>query len=424
MKRSDVASFVEDASDAIAASEDLGKRNTELRVVEPFLSTLGWDVRSSSVTAAYAAANDALVDYALCPDGRVGAFVAVEACGAALSAERRDALLAAMHAEGVDRGVYTNGRQYLLLAVGSASDPGRSSAGDSGRSSAGDSGSSSAGDSGDVERVRMTLESLPEHVDALSALTYDGVAAASTDVRAVAAALASADEAAVDRVTRAVADVADDHGEISAQATARAVRPLTRRFLAGVVDEFTSEGVDADASSPERDGAQTAPEGGQQLPEAGDGAADSSKHRGGSSQRAADPSHQAGVSTLAGASDAAGAESDGEFVLRFFEDGRSVGAVGSSSVAVAVAQGVQYLLTERGLAPRIELPYAPVEDRVAFLARDPKHPDGRAMGSAIDLDGVYVETGADVATLRESIEALAGRGGLRVMFAGDWPDTE
>jgi len=193
------------------------------------------------------------------------------------------------------------------------------------------------------------------------------------------------------------------------------------RGLSGATEQADDRTRSAGAEDQRVERASQQPDRSQHR-DAGQQSAD--RQQGGGTQQAGGESRRAGVSTLAGASEASASESDGEFVLRFFEDGRSVGAVGNPNAGVAVAQGVQYLLAERGLAPRIQLPYAPVADGEAFLAREPVHPDGREMASAIDLGDVCVATGADAATLRASIEALAGRAGLRVMFAGDWPDDE
>jgi len=414
MDRGEVASFVEDATAAIADAPEMGTRNTQLRVVEPFLSVLGWDVRSQAVEEAYAAANGTVVDYALCPGDRPGVFVQVAGCEASLGRDGRDELVAAMRASNVDRGVYTNGRRYLLVALSTANDSGE----------------------GGVEQVRVDLDALPAHVDALRALHRETVAAATDGRRQAAASLVDADEAAVRTVTNAVVDVVDD--DVSDETVGPVVEPLARRFLDAVVDGL-APGLDADGLCSGRDDVEDTDESGDH-----DGArpteedADSREARrraveptptgsreDESASDAASPTGEGSVSTLAERSDArADAADDSEYVLRFFEDGRSVGAVGTPEPGSAVAQAVQYLMEERGLAPRIQLPYAPAEDDEAFVHRDPVHPDGRPMASAIDLGGVYVCLEPDVEALRERVETLAHRSGLRVMFTGDWPELD
>ncbi|WP_227130587.1 hypothetical protein [Halorubellus salinus] len=444
MEREAVASFVERATAAIEAAPAMAKRNTELRVVEPFLSTLGWDVRSPSVTAAYSAPNGTTVDYALCPGRTTGAFVMVSPAEDDLSEERRNDLVAAMRAAAVPRGLYTNGRRYALVALdGSGADAGD---GGPGRS---------------VEHVELALEALPARLEALDALSFDAVAAAvGTDRMAVAEALVAADRDAVDAVTERVVDVAREYGDDSVtdavsdgsvDAVASDVRPIARRFLRAVVDELAPDGVDpkseaaalGDAAVTGQDGAASS---GHKDGAASPGQKDSAaspreedspaspgqtehEKKGSTGESAGDDApagareevtDRSGVTSLSRASASEGASVDSEYVLRFFEDGRSVGAVGNPNIDAALAQGVQYLLEERGIGPRIQFPYAPTSDDRAFLHREPMHPDGTRMQSAIDIGGVYVETGRPVNDLQSAVEALAERGGLRVMFSGDW----
>ena len=426
MKREAVASFVERATAAIEAPPAMGKRNTELRVVEPFLSTLGWDVRSPRVTAAYSAPNGTTVDYALCPGRTTGAFVMVSAAEDDLSEARRDALVAAMRAAGVPRGLYTNGRRYALVALdGSRTDAG---SGESGRS---------------VEHVEVALDALPARLEALDALSFDAVSAVvGTDRAAVAEALVAADQDAVDAITERVVDIAREHGsnpvtdavsDGSVDAVASDVRPIARRFLRAVVDELAPDGVDPTADTDAlSNGVATARDStaspGQTDSGGSPGETESEKHAATGGSVGDDASDGArdgfadrdGVTSLSRASASEGASVESEYVLRFFEAGRSVGAVGNPNVDAALAQGVQYLLEERGIGPRIQFPYAPTADDHAFLHREPVHPDGTRMRSAIDIGGVYVETDQSVSDLQSAVEALAERGGLRVMFSGDW----
>jgi hypothetical protein len=407
-----------------------------------------------------------VVDYALRPNGAMGAFVATAPAADALSRARCDELLAAMRAAGVSRGAYTNGRDFVLFALTPSG----------------------------VERVELSLEELAERTDAVAALSYDAVDSVTEGGGdAVADALVAAEDDAVEAVLDAVLDVARDHGSGDVDGVATDVRPLARRFLDAVVDELAAEdsGGDAAASpgpaagpvsgdetdtldskdaAPRGQRAEDAPAGSNVDDAPADSTADdapvdstvddapavsdaeaplaesSDRDAHGESNEqvdaaegerasavaddAADDAAGDGregthdgvesVRSLSAASGSEGASSDKEFVLRFFEDGRSVGAVGSGNVPAAVAQGVQYLLDERGIGPRIRFPYAPGDDDRAFLHREPRHPDGARMSAAIDLDGLYVHTGRDVDALQTALEALADRGGLRVMFSGDW----
>lgn len=411
MKRVDVESFVDRARDAVTPRAALGKRNTELRVVEPFLSLLGWDVRSNAVTAAYETAVG-VVDYGLCPGGRVGALVSVVGAESSLEPAGRDDLLAAMRAEDVDRGVYTNGRQYVLLA---REEP---------------TGTST------VEEVHLELDDLPDRVDALRALSYEAVDAATTaESSDLADGLADAEAEVVERVVDVVLESTDatahtsprtgfeaDADGVDLREARSTIRPHARAFVTTLVDEFTPTDVSKTPSESATisESSDSTAESDDSTTESGTDAVEAAGRSVSADAREAVVAEDASVSTMAAANEAAGA-ADTEFVLRFFEDGRSVGAVGNPGADVALAQAARYLLDERGIGPRIQFPYTPVSDDCAFLNPEPVHPDGSRMTSAIDLGGVYVDTGAPLDVRRRAVEELASRGGLQVMFAGDWP---
>lgn len=436
MDPGEVASFVERAREAIADAPEMGARNTQLRVVEPFLSTLGWDVRSAAVEAAYSTSNGTVVDYALCPGDRPRAFVAVAACGDDLTVAGRDELLEAMRASGVERGAYTNGRRFLLLALDderSADDPDGS-------------GDGTADSAAGVEQVELALADLPEHVAALSALHRETLAGLDADARReAAAALVDDGDATAAAVTDAVVDAAGD--ALPAATLRETVDPLARRFLDAVVDELAPtadlealQNANAPTDAPgSTTGDETDADGNEVSKSTNDG-----EGAGGSAaETPADPGTETGEDVVGdGASEGPGrgsgsvttlaereaardaGESESEYVMRFFEDGRSVGAVGNPDPASAVAQGVQYLLDERGLGPRLRFPYAPEHDDLAFLHREPVHPDGRAMSTAIDLGGLYVCMDEELDALQERVATLAERTGLGVMFSGDWPEPD
>lgn len=418
MDKGDVVAFVERAEEAIDAAAEMGVRNTQLRIVEPFLSLLDWDVRSPDVEAAYVTPTGEVVDYALVPDETPGAFVRVTGADDELRSSDAVDLVEAMRAADVERGLLTNGRAFWLLAV----DTTRPTEEVDPSSDATRLGSES------VEEVRVDLASLPEHVTAVAALSKDAVSTLRTGERQrAAAALVAADEDAVDAVTSAVADVTGEDVEAD-------VEPLARRFLGAVVDELAPKGFRDDptvledgensgGSKPEASSAGDAA--GSTSSEARSAAAKDEPATERSSQTTAEPESAGPPPTVRDPSkpvdgSASSDDAESEYVVRFFDSSRSVGAVGNPDVDSAMSQAVEYMLQERGLGPRLQFPYTPDGEGTAFLHREPVHPDGREMRSVRDLGGLYLYTGQDVESKQEQLETLAERSGLRVMFSGDW----
>jgi hypothetical protein len=317
-----------------------------------------------------------------------------------------------------------------------------------------------------VEQVRVDLQSLPDNRGALSAVSYESIAALTTEEqRTAATALVDAEEAAVQAITDALADVAGVD-------VADDVEPLARQFLAAVVDELgpprTQEDADTSDSNPEGDGESGSAssqggdgESGSASSRGGDGESGSASSRGGdgesgsASSRGGDgesgsassrdgdvrasTTQDAGIPGETGEGEIEATQpgrdgtpqgdvpamrttsaSDSEYVVKFFDSGRSVAAVGNPRLDSALQQAVEYLLKERGLGRRLQFPYTPGSSDTALLHREPEHPDGRSMDEYANLGGLYLYTGQASATKRKRLETLAERAGLRVMFSGDW----
>jgi len=115
-------------------------------------------------------------------------------------------------------------------------------------------------------------------------------------------------------------------------------------------------------------------------------------------------------------------DEDGEYVVRFFNDRSSIGAIGHSTSAGALVEAADYLL-ERGLAG-VEVPWSPDEGERTVLNVDPTRADGSPMDDPERLaNGLVLETAGNVDERAARVEALAARAGLRAMLTGDW-ETE
>ncbi|WP_439026130.1 hypothetical protein [Haloarchaeobius sp. DT45] len=397
MGPAELTEYVHRASDVVAASSELGLRNTQLRLVEPFLEVLGWNVRAPEVEAAYVVSEtEVTVDYALLADGRPSVFVQTGACETSFGPEDRETLLEAMAVMDVAWGVLTNGRQFSFVGRRGGRD----------------------------EWVDCTLSALPENTRVLDHYTrtsaLERARARSRAERATAA--ERLDAAGEELVESLVADLqAATDGAAAAD-----IEAATREFVDRLARSFRPD-EGRDATSADGPTGDSPPE--QQPPEE-TAAVQESKERGGSvsgpagqEERRSDdgrPATEAGVETVTSAS----AADDGEYVARFFRDRTSVGAVGSSTVEGAMAQTVDYLIEHHRLTGSISLPYCPGDDDVAVLHREPTHPNGEPMRPAVKLDtGPFLWTAGDVESQRERLEDLASRAGLRVMFQGDWRPT-
>jgi hypothetical protein len=365
MNGTDLREYVERSQDALDGASNLSLRNTELRLVHPFLSVLGWDVHRREVEADVRVPADRdPVDYALRVEGRLAVFVDVAACADSLDEASVDRLDAALSAAGVDWGILTNGRSFVFLAR-------------------------SGGDTG---RVRCRLADLPGHENVVT--QYSKAAAESRtpdDEERTAAAQRLGDrrEAVAERLTETLVAAADGAAEGD---------------LASAVDAFLDDLIDAlDANAPSSGSTER---GGSDA----DGTTDTDRVE---SPPEATPDGRA--ATTGG---------DGEYVVRFFDGRTSVGAVGTGSPAGTLSSAVEYLVDQHAVDGGISLPWRPDagdDPGKAVLNHDPVHPDGSPMPAHETLSNGYrLLTTLDAASTEVVIEELASKAGLRVMFQGDW----
>src|SRR6056297_3017551 len=121
MSSLDLRSFVARVATLVDSSPPTTKQETRSWLVEPFLETLGWTVRADSCLTERVV-DDTPLEYVLTVESVPALFVAVESSTESLDGTRANAIQSAMAWSGVDRAVYTNGRDYLLLAGSSEID--------------------------------------------------------------------------------------------------------------------------------------------------------------------------------------------------------------------------------------------------------------------------------------------------------------
>lgn len=386
----DLRAFVARSRALLDADPPTTRRETRNWIVDPFLERLGWDVHAD------ACLTDVTVDgtnleYVCTVDGTPAVLVAVEATDASLEKSRAIELVETMAWTGIDRAIYTDGRNYLLLARTT-----------------------------EVERLACQLDELPDHEstlahyarstlgqrlegetrsnvarqlaieqDSIVASIGDVITAATTSGEAYRPALESAAGRFVDQL---IAEFGDDRLDPADE--------LEAADASAVSIEYTEPGVTEDAPASDDDPSSPDSRPTQASTPSDESAPDGGEDRSGSSEATADP--------------------DGEYVVRFFNDRGSIGAVGHSSSAQALVAAAEYLF-DRGLSG-VSVPWHPDDDESrAILNESASHPDGTPMTAPAQLsNGLYLETGGNVADRAARVEALVERAGLRAMLSGDW----
>ncbi|MDS0474131.1 hypothetical protein [Natrinema sp. 1APR25-10V2] len=440
----DLRSFVARAAAMVDASPPADLGDTRTWLVEPFLETLGWDLADVCVTDR--SVDGTHLEYVPTIESVPALFVAVESYDDSLDESRANALRAAMAWTGVDRAIYTNGRQYLLLSGTTDVDYHALSVAEL-----------ADADSVVADHSRAACERRLEHHardhvarqlaverPALVESIVDRLADATVQGDVYADELESATDRFLDRLVVAFADdereparaddsddvsirfdestITDDGGSTVADRewTTRSERAGERTRIGDGTDtdsDATERTDGADASADAESGATNGNESDATTATESD-ATTATDDRGvddgpqpTTDARGDDPSRAPPISDDEGG--------DGEYVVRFFNDRGSIGAVGHSTSAGALVQAADYLL-ERGLAG-VEVPWSPDDAEKTVLNAEPVHADGSSMAQPKQLsNGLYLATAGSVEERAGRIEALAARAGLRAMLTGDW----
>ncbi len=409
MTDGDLDAFVRRTRATLDAEGDLSAANTDLRVVLPLLKTLGWDVHGPEVVADYVVSEDdgVTVDFALTLDGRPTALVVTAGTGTDLDRDHGRRLGTAMTAAGVDQGLVTNGRSFVFVAV----------------------------EDDELRQVQCSLADLPDRESLLSLYTKRAARQRrrqrrAQDRRRVAERLRDRREATVERVVDALTD---DVGDPVADELAAAAADFVDATVEALSDGDHPRDGAAPAPSTEA-GAETSEEDAPPTPDvAGDADPDpdarvsaDAESANGTGQAASDGGATPARDPRDEAAPMARNDGDDEYVARFFDEHSSVGAVGTTSPAGAVAQTVQYLVEQHALDNRLDLPWTPedadaLDPSIAVVNRAPVHPGGDRMTNPRQIaNGYYVETAMGTDAAREVVGSLADLSGLRVMFQGEW----
>lgn len=446
LSESDLEAFAAHCREQFDDPEPPSRRAVQLRIVEPLLERLGWDLRGEDVVPDVDLAGWH-VDYLLQVDGVPAIAVAAVDPVTDLESGPAAAAADALGERGVDWALVTDGRRFVLLARAG------------GRRHSG----------------TLTLADLADGRDALAryarSAARERLEAARRDRTEAAGRLAERREAAIEAVADALVEVAGPALEAEARAAAEALvdelAPADRTAhgrVDGQVSADESERAAGDRErSPADDGPGDGPPASEESSAAGGPTADAGSAAGegrpgrepasgadadavspdtarvdsgldhpdpgradgardggagtGSERDHGDPDGDAPTSDPGRAPPSAGS---GEYVVRFFGGNASVGAVGTDHPGSTLAGAVEFLAERHGLAESITLPWGGEPGR-AIVTAAPEHPDGTPMEYYRAVEGgVCVWTDVDVASAKEAIGDLAEASGLRAMFQGDW----
>ncbi|MCL9814944.1 hypothetical protein [Natranaeroarchaeum aerophilus] len=394
--------YVSEAEQRIASTDSLSKRNTQLRLVRPFLTTLGWSL--DEIVAEYEVPDYGPVDFALLVEDAPEIFVQTCACSTDLSEQDAEALRGLLLDTGVDWGILTNGRQFVFAGVD---------------------------DTGAVDRRGAELVVLPDRMDVVERYTE---AAASRRVAhrqerfAVAARQLDSDREAIhtDLTERVVATTGEDVAGTVDDAVDAFLDRLCETFRmraetanrpgdADTDNREASHGTRGDAGGPsETAGLRKQQDGERQIEESDYGTEQEVRKV---SVDEVDELATPDIDVDPDQTLLSDIKRDEQFVVRFFDGRSSVGAVGHRNAATATRLAIEYLLEQRALGGSITLPWGPQDGHTVL--------DHELDGPSVALqNGWQLDTTRSLATARETIETLAGKSGLRTMFQGDWSANE
>ena len=418
MNSDDVRTFLGRTRALVDRSPPETLSETRSLIVEPLLYCLGWDTYDRSCRTDVAVGGET-IEYDCTIDGITAVFVAVEPFDDSLSERRLDRLESAMVDTGVDRAIYTDGRQILFLA---GTEP--------------------------IERFTCELPSLAEHEHILREYT-------STKARTrlagharelTARKLAGERDGLVDTITDELVDVGGTFFESE-------IETVVDRFLDHLIDSFHgsvdvegSRSVDtekrpSDISGREMDHECQSDDAGRpgEIAEfdakpdvdrtatndiGSNGRTDDHPGKIVTEENESPDATEATAKAKSAESDQSiegtenGDEPDEtEYVVRFFAERGSIGGISHSRSAQALVHATEFLF-ERGLSG-VRLPWAPDGETEVVLSNEPIDGNGTQLSN-----GVYLNTGGSVERRSRRVEQLATRAGLRAMLVGDWSDTQ
>jgi len=365
MDRDGIDEYVRRCQQLIEASPQMDEENTKVKLIQPFLELLGWDLYSTEVALEYTipmASGSTHVDYALLIGDSPVVFVEAKPVRSTLTDSEVRQLRNYMRQElDTDWGILTNGKSFEVLTKNQQN----------------------GGE--EVSVVQFDLDDLAENPSVLELLTKESIRSGKSDE--IAEQVAQTNRAIrhlqenEDSVTEAVTDAVESEvGELTIDLDEQA-----REFVQSLVSvlreqrQFVSEEPPADH--------ETSPEDSDIDPQEND------------------------------------TETQG-YVIEF-SDGKQIperGAEIHTKQNQNMGAAVDYLIAEHGLIEAIEIPHFPPRGKKnCSINTEPKHPNGDEMRVPYELtNGYYLHTSLGISAKKSRTRDIAEQAGLSVEFLGDW----
>lgn len=162
MKRKEINEYVQRSQQLIESSPQMDEENTKVKLVQPFLELLGWDLYSTEVALEYTipmASGSTHVDYALLVGDSPVVLVEAKPVRSTLSDSEIQQLRSYMRQElDVDWGILTNGKSFEVLTKSRQRNGGE-----------------------EVSVVQFELDDLSENPDVLELLTKESIRSGKSD---------------------------------------------------------------------------------------------------------------------------------------------------------------------------------------------------------------------------------------------------
>jgi hypothetical protein len=373
MDRDEIDEYVQRCQQLIEASPQMDEENTKVKLVQPFLELLGWDLYSTEVALEYTipmASGSTHVDYALLVGDSPVVFVEAKPVRSTLTGSEVQQLRSYMRQElEVDWGILTNGKSFEVLTKNHRGNGGE-----------------------EVSVVQFNLDDLADNPSVLELLTKESIRSGKSDE--VAEQVAETNRAIrylqdnEDSVTDAVSKAVEDEvGELTID-----LEEQSREFTQNLVSVLREQRqfVSEEPASDRDKGASEPVSGGN--------------------TETSTPTSNDGVKQ--------------GYVMRF-SDGKEIpdsGAGPHSKQKRNMGAAIDYLIEEYDLMERIDIPHSPPQARKnCSINTEPVHPNGEDMRLPYELaNGYYLHTSLNTTGKQNRIRDLAEQVELSVEFLGEW----
>jgi len=376
MDRDEIDEYVQRCQQLIESSPQMDEENTKVKLVQPFLELLGWDLYSTEVALEYTipmASGSTHVDYALLVGDSPVVFVEAKPVRSTLTDDEVQQLRSYMRQElDVDWGILTNGKSFEVLTKNRHRNGGE-----------------------EVSVVQFDLDDLAENPDVLELLTKESIRSGKSDE--VAEQVAQTNRAIrhlqenEDNVTQSVTEAVENEvGDLTID-----LEEQSREFVQNLVSVLREQRHFVSEDSPEVVDEAANPQGKADTP--AQDQSDEVENRQGYVVRF----------------------SDGTVIPR---DNTEVQTQQKENMGAAV----DYLIEEYNLIEELEIPHFPPRARKnCSINNEPVHPNGEDMRNPYELtNGHYLHTSLNTRGKKTRLQDLAEKVGLSVEFLCEWQSDE